>query len=289
MTDSLNFNKNALSSIGFFDSGIGGLSVLKACKDLLPNEDFIYFADNLNMPYGKKGAFEIQLLTLKAVKILSALEIKALVIACNTATSAAVDLIRLLYPKLPVLGTEPALKPAYERSARKCLILATNSTLKRPRFLKLLGSFGASKFLIKEGNELAEPVENNLIKGAAGRKNILICLVRLLAEFKKEFSEQAIDGVVLGCTHYNFIKAEILQAIKYIVETDSQNIFKPQNLRFFDGLDGIAQNLKNRLSAENLLNKRHERGSLKLLLTKDSEKQKYKEIIKSLNLNLKEK
>ena len=105
-------NKN--KPIGFFDSGVGGLSVLKEALKLMPNEDYIYFGDSKNAPYGVKTAEEVRRLTFEAVEFLLNKNVKGIAIACNTATSAAVADLRIKYPNLPLVGIEPALKPAVE-------------------------------------------------------------------------------------------------------------------------------------------------------------------------------
>ena len=129
--------------IGFFDSGIGGLSVLKEALKILPNENYIYYGDTENAPYGTKTKEEVKDLTFRAVEFLDKHKIKALVVACNTATSAAVRELREKY-SFPIIGMEPAIKPAVENNQKKgkrVLTLATPLTLKEEKFQSLISKF----------------------------------------------------------------------------------------------------------------------------------------------------
>ena len=106
--------KEEYKPIGFFDSGVGGISVLKEAVKLLPNEDFVYFGDSKNAPYGIRSINEVKALTFEAVNFLASKDVKAVVVACNTATSAAIEDLRKHFRNIPVIGIEPALKPAVE-------------------------------------------------------------------------------------------------------------------------------------------------------------------------------
>ena len=124
--------------IGFFDSGLGGISVLRETVRLLPGENYLYYGDSLNAPYGGRTAEDVQALTSSAAEKLVASGAKALVIACNTATAAAIRKLREEYPELPIVGTEPAVKPAVERHpGGRILVLATVMTLKEEKFSAL--------------------------------------------------------------------------------------------------------------------------------------------------------
>ena len=127
--------------IGIFDSGIGGLSVLKALRAELPCEDFIYIADSGHAPYGERDDAHVVARSLAISKYLVKQNIKALVVACNTATAAAIDQLRATYPTLPIVGVEPALKPAVQLSQTKHIgVMATRSTLASARFAALLAA-----------------------------------------------------------------------------------------------------------------------------------------------------
>ena len=124
--------------VAFFDSGLGGISVLRETVRLLPQEDYLYFGDSLHAPYGVKSVDEVVRLSLENAAMLTARGIKALVVACNTVTSAAIATLREHYPQLPIIGTEPALKPAVERHpGGRILVMATAMTLSERKFSDL--------------------------------------------------------------------------------------------------------------------------------------------------------
>src|SRR5699024_10026666 len=128
--------------VGVFDSGLGGISVLRALRATLPGEDYLYFGDSRHAPYGDKPLQEVQALSRKAVELLLSRGAKAIVIACNTATSAAAALLREQYPAVPIIGTEPALKPAVERHpGGHILVMATEMTIHEEKFHHLQEQF----------------------------------------------------------------------------------------------------------------------------------------------------
>ena len=128
--------------VAFFDSGLGGISVLRETVRLLPQEDYLYFGDSLHAPYGVKSVDEVVRLSLENAAMLTARGIKALVVACNTVTSAAIATLREHYPQLPIIGTEPALKPAVERHpGGRILVMATAMTLSERKFSDLRGHY----------------------------------------------------------------------------------------------------------------------------------------------------
>ena len=128
--------------IGFFDSGVGGISVLKEAVKLMPNEHYIYFGDSKNAPYGIKEVEEVKALTYKAVEFLIEKGAKAIVIACNTATSAAVRALRITYPNIPIIGIEPAVKPAVKLGRKgPVIIMATPMTLKEKKLKVLMDKY----------------------------------------------------------------------------------------------------------------------------------------------------
>ena len=128
--------------IGFFDSGLGGISVLRACTALLPREDFLYFGDSVNAPYGEKSLETVRDLTIQAIDDLIAQGVKAVVVACNTATSAAITLLRDKHPQMPIIGIEPAVKPAAQaHNSSSVLVLATPLTIQEDKYQKLAAAF----------------------------------------------------------------------------------------------------------------------------------------------------
>jgi glutamate racemase len=206
---------HANSPIGVFDSGIGGLSILKALRAQLPQEQFVYFADTAHNPYGEKPeAFVVERSRTIARQLVDAHHIKALVVACNTATAAAIALLRAEHPGLPIIGVEPALKPAVAVSKTKCIaVLTTRGTLHSAKFQALLQSLqGQAEFICTPCDGLAELIERgaslpdttHLIAAYAGS-------IRATTPFGTE--NGCIDTLVLGCTHYPLVLPLFRQAV----------------------------------------------------------------------------
>ena len=226
-------------AIGILDSGVGAVSLLRHAVQVLPNENFICFGDNRNAPYGPRPFDEIRALAAEAVDGLMRQGIKALVLACNTITAAYAETLRENV-RIPVIGMEPALKPASTvRGDGKVLALATRATLSLERFARLMGLYGDGVIPL-EGVGLVELVE----AGKADSPETRDALAALFAPYM----DQQIDAIVLGCTHYPFLRRQI--------ET-----FFPE-AEIFDGLDGTARQLKRRLEDANLLSDRAEPGQI---------------------------
>ncbi len=197
--------------IGIFDSGIGGLSVLKALRTELPGEHFIYIADNGHAPYGERNDAHVMERSLKIAAYLVKQNIKALVVACNTATAAAIDVLRATYPNLPIIGVEPALKPAVAISRTRCIaVMATRSTLGSARFAALLAAQSRqANFVLLPCDGLAEAIEQ-AVQDSSATKVIAACarIIRDTGTFygQKEpgNASKPFDTLVLGCTHYPF-------------------------------------------------------------------------------------
>jgi glutamate racemase len=214
--------------IGVFDSGIGGLSILRALRDQLPSEDFVYFADTAHNPYGEKSdAFVTERSLAIADELVREHRIKALVVACNTATAAAIHVLRAAYPNLPIVGVEPALKPAAEitRTGRVA-VLATQGTLQSAKFAALKESLaGRAEFVCVAAQGLAEQVEalSRVASDATQFATNLIAARAHICWAKGQFDlkNHAIDTLVLGCTHYPLIRpvfADVLGAQVQIVD-----------------------------------------------------------------------
>ena len=219
--------------IGVFDSGIGGLTVLKEIIKILPNEEFIYYADTDNVPYGIKPKEEVKEYINQAVKFLIDKDVKAIVIACNTATSIAINDLRKKY-SLPIIGIEPAAKPAIEnRGQKKVLIMATPTTIREEKLHNLLKKFSAEEFVdLIAMPKLVEYAES----GEFNSKEIEDYLKKQLQEFNlNDYSE-----IVLGCTHFPFFKEKIKKVV-------------PQNINIIDGSNGVANRLKDILQKNDLL------------------------------------
>ena len=203
--------------IGIFDSGIGGLSVLKALRAELPCEDFIYIADSGHAPYGERDDAHVVARSLAIAAYLVKQNVKALVVACNTATAAAIEALRATYPKLPIIGVEPALKPAVQLSQTKHIgVMATPSTLASARFAALLAAHNhQARFTLLACDGLAEVIERS-IKDINATELIAACarILKATAAFNNEKdAKNGIDTLVLGCTHYPFAAQHISQQV----------------------------------------------------------------------------
>ena len=188
--------------IGFFDSGIGGLSVLLHAAAELKNENFIYYGDSANAPYGERSEEEIKRLSLDCGAFLFQKGVKAIVMACNTATSASVKLMREKY-QIPVISIEPAVKPAAENAQNgKILVMATPATLAQKRYNSLVERVGcAGRVINMPCGGLAGLLEAGDFDAAEVEQYIR-------RKFKVIEGEE-IDGIVMGCTHYSFISPQI--------------------------------------------------------------------------------
>ncbi|MEL6671987.1 MAG: glutamate racemase [Bacteroidota bacterium] len=192
--------------IGIFDSGLGGLSVWREIRHALPAESLIYVADQAYCPYGRKPAGEIRDRAYLITDFLIKKGCKMVVVACNTATAAAIQDLRQRYT-LPFVGMEPALKPAVLQSKTgKVGILATQGTLRGGHFLRNLSQVPAEKeVLVQEGEGLVEAVERGEWDHPQTRK--------LLEKYLHPLLEKGADQVVLGCTHYPFLAAPIQEIL----------------------------------------------------------------------------
>jgi glutamate racemase len=202
--------------IGVFDSGVGGLSVLREIRTRLPNESLLYLADSGHVPYGEKSPEFIRDRCRSIASFLLEQGAKALVVACNTATAAGIADLRLLYPDLPLVGMEPAVKPAALATRSGVVgVLATTGTLKSAKFAALLDRFASDVRVITQPCPgLVERIEAGELDTPGTRS--------LLAGFVQPLIEQGCDTVILGCTHYPFVKPllrEMLPASVALVDT----------------------------------------------------------------------
>lgn len=202
-----------MQPIGIFDSGIGGLSVLRALRAELPAENFIYIADSGHAPYGERDDAHVVERSLKISAYLTTQNIKALVVACNTATAAAIDVLRVAYPNLPIIGVEPALKPAVALSAtRHIAVMATRSTLASARFAALLAAQqDHARFTLLSCDGLAEAIEKST-QSLSTTELIAVCarIIKAGGAFDAQNRpENRVDTIVLGCTHYPFAALHI--------------------------------------------------------------------------------
>ncbi len=235
--------------VGVFDSGVGGISVLRALVSELPNESFVYYGDSAHAPYGEKTPTEVLDLSRQIVERLLTAGCKAVVIACNTATSAAAAQLRATYPDVPIIGVEPALKPAVLATPDgTVLVMATPMTVRLEKFQQLMAEWGSGARVIAvpceglaariERGRLHEPDLNGLIESLVG-----------------SHAGEA-DAVVLGCTHYPFVINQIREVLG--------------DVPFFDGGEGTARQLRRRLAACDLLAGQDAQGAVKFLSSKDT-------------------
>lgn len=221
-------------AIAVFDSGLGGISVLKELRALLPNENFIYYGDCANAPYGTRSAHEVRALTFDVYKKLKREGIKAFVIACNTATSVCASQLRAEYPDDIIIGIEPALKPAVLCADNPTVaVFATPLTLKEEKFASLLARFSDKARVIPFACPgLVEFVE----RGEAQSEEFHSFLRELFAPL----GAHKLDAVVLGCTHYPLVKDAIVDALG-------------GGVLVFDGGRGTAKETCRRLALAGLL------------------------------------
>ena len=214
--------KNDNRPIGVYDSGVGGISVLHAMKNIMPHEQFIYYADFANAPYGEKSRHDILHLANNALKYLTEQNVKAVVVACNTATSAAISDLRRAYA-LPIIGLEPAIKPASQIINRgSVLVLATPATLSFMKFQKLYESYGNDAIVPVACPNLSKLIEDY---GPSSPQ-----IMNYLDALFEDFSKDDISAVVIGCTHFSFITDDIKRATRCQV--------------VFDGRFGTARHVK---------------------------------------------
>ncbi len=217
-----------------FDSGLGGLSVLRELIKSMPRERYIYFGDSKNAPYGNRSTREVRELTFSAVSEHMSRGIKAVVIACNTATAAAIEDLRGKYPEKIIVGVEPALKPAADRHpGEHILVMATDVTLRETKFAALMERFSATSPVIPlPCPGLVEFVEKGELDSPSLRAYLRELLVPVLTKKPK--------AIVLGCTHFPFLRPIIREIMGEGVE-------------ILDGSLGTAQQTRRRLEAEGLL------------------------------------
>lgn len=239
-------NKN--DPIAVFDSGVGGISVLKELMALMPNENYIYYGDSINAPYGTKSADEIKALTRKNTETLLNMGAKAIVIACNTATSVGADTVRKEYPDIPIIGIEPAVKPAVLYKIHPTVIvMATPLTLSQDKFDELARRYDdKANIIVLPCPDLVKLIERGVVEG----EELDAHLAKIFAPFKY----LKVDSVVLGCTHYPHIKEAVSKAFGY-------------KAVIFDGGSGTARETRRRLEEIGMLNDQMQKGELHLINT----------------------
>ena len=219
--------------IGVFDSGLGGLTVLKKIIEILPNEKYIYYADTDNVPYGTKPKEEVKIYIEEAIKFLISKNVKAIVIACNTATSIAINDLRNKYD-IPIIGIEPAVKPAIEkRNGKRVLIMATPTTIREEKLQNLVKKLNASEEVdLIDMPKLVEFAEKMEFDSSEVKKYI--------EDRLKKYNLNNYSTLVLGCTHFPLFKESLLQVFS-------------DGILIIDGSQGVANRLKDILKNKDLL------------------------------------
>ncbi len=238
--------------VGVFDSGVGGLSVLRHVHDLLPTEQLIYVADSAYMPYGALTSEAVKERCQRIASFFIKQRAKALVVACNTATAAAIESLRRDFP-LPIIGMEPAVKPAVEATRAGVIgVLATSGTLASEKFSGLVKRFGSSaEVIFQPGSGLVEQVEAGDFDSDRTRELLKAHLLPLL--------ERGVDVLVLGCTHYPFLTP----LIRELVGSD---------VTILDTGDAIALELKRQLEKNRLTAAKGSVGGLQFFSSGDVER-----------------
>lgn len=232
--------------IGIFDSGMGGLTVLHQAMISLPKENYIYYADTDNVPYGLKTNEQIKEYVDDAVEFMVKEKVKAIVIACNTATSIDIESLRKRYT-LPIVGIEPAVKPAIRiNKEKRIMLIATPVTVRERKLKKLLEEVD------KEGKVDLVPLPG-LVKFAESEQFDTIEVEDYLKEEFKKFNLHNYSEIVLGCTHFNYFKPVI------------RKVF-PEHIRILDGSKGTVNRLSNLLRENNILGENE--GNVKYYFSK---------------------
>jgi glutamate racemase len=240
--------------IGVFDSGVGGLSVLRAMRELMPNESIVYFGDQGHVPYGPRSMEEIQKFSEGITRFLLERHSKLIVVACNAASAAALKYLREKFPDVPFVGMEPAVKPATESTKTgKVGVLATPATFQGALYASVVERFGAGVELFQHTCPgLVTQIEKGELDSAATRN--------ILEDALHPMLEKNIDTVVLGCTHYPFVIPLI------------QNIVG-ENVRVIDPAPAVARQVKRLLVAArgNLVNGENKKGAAQFFTSGDAQ------------------
>lgn len=236
------------NKIGLLDSGLGGLSILKELVKLLPNENYLFYEDSINNPYGNKTDDEIFKIVSNIVDYLLSKECKIIVIACNTATTACINKLREKYKNTIFVGTVPAIKVSFDHNFKNTLLIATPYTIKSNSVHELIDNFKKDKqnIYLESGQDLAYLIEIN------DNEKIDLLLNELLIPYKDK-----IDSIVLGCTHYPLIKNKIKKILP--------------DCNIIDGSIGVSNEVKHQLIKHNLLNNSNKKGNIIIENSKNKE------------------
>src|SRR5512138_2897685 len=246
---------SSTSPIGIFDSGVGGISVLRAIREQMPEESIIYFGDQGHVPYGSRSMEQIQSFSEAIARFLLEQGAKIIVVACNTASAAALKYLREKFPAIQFVGMEPAVKPAVEYThTGKVGVLATPATFQGALYASVVERFAHGVELFQNACPgLVQQIEQGNLHGRETR--------RILEEALLPMLEKNIDTVVLGCTHYPFV----IPLIQRIVG---------ENVRVIDPAPAVARQTERLLEANGLRHPSHRRGEIHLYTSGDPEELK---------------
>ncbi len=246
--------------IGVFDSGIGGVTVLREIIQVLPKENYMYYSDSKNNPYGDKTDLEIQKICDNIVQKFIQKNCKAIVIACNTASSKTANLLRKKYPQIPFIAIEPAYKMVYDYAYDKpTLVMATKGTINSEKFNLLLQKYNNHQTYLLPCIGLADRIEQ-------GDKEEI---KKYLKEHLNSYQGK-VENVVLGCTHYPLIQKEIQEVLGQV--------------QFFNGAPNLAKHLKDVLEERDLLNPREGNVEFEDSQGIKKKKERFFEILKGHNI-----
>ena len=238
---------NREGSIGVFDSGIGGVTVLKEILKILPNENYIYYSDSKNNPYGDKSDEEIFNICDRIVKKFIEQKCKAIVIACNTASAKSAKQLRKKYPRIPIIAIEPAYKMVYDFAYEKTtLVMATKGTIESEKFHKLYYKYDNHHTYLMACKGLADIIEEG------NKEKIQKYLVENLSKYIGK-----VENIVLGCTHYPLVQEQIRQVLG--------------NVKFFNGAPNLAKHLKDVLEEKDLVTDSQSKGKINFIDSSNSE------------------
>ncbi len=241
-------NKN--EAIGIFDSGIGGVTVLREILKVLPNENYMYYSDSKNNPYGDKSDDQIHELCENIVNVFIEQKCKAIVIACNTASAKSAQYLRQKYADIPFIAIEPAYKMVYDYAySESTLVLATKGTIESEKFNLLYHTYDNHKTILLPCVGLADIIEEG------NREKIKKYLKEHLELFRGK-----VKNVVLGCTHYPLIQDEIQEVLGEVT--------------FFNGAPYLAKHLQEVLEKKDLIHNNNEKGTIQFIDSSNSEQKK---------------
>ena len=231
--------------IGVFDSGIGGLTILQELLNVLPNEDYLYYQDSLNNPYGDKDDDTLRVIVSKIVDYLKGEGCKVIVVACNTATTRCISYLRDKYKDLIFIGTEPAVKVACDKGYDNILVMATPATIASERLSVLVANNKKEKekIYLVGCSGLASAIENNDVKRQE----------EIIRDIYNKYALKDIKAIVLGCTHYPLIKDNLKRVLG--------------DVKFFDGFVGVSKELARQLELKSITFDKNNRTSFDFINT----------------------